>query len=83
MKYLIFYDSNGNIYFSMSVDEAPAGLERFTFDVPVDSIITGMDLSDPSNPKPITEVSKPAVNYEEEIENLQAAIADLYENFLS
>ena len=63
----------------MSVDEIPAGLEKFVFDVPEDSTIDGMDMTDPEHPIPKLVKTEKPVNYEDEIANLQSAITELYE----
>lgn len=82
MKFLIFYDDSGTVYFTMSVDEAPAGLEKFVFDIPEGSTIDGMDMSDPDHPVPKLSKPEPVVDYNEEIANLQAAVAELYETLM-
>lgn len=82
MKYLIFFDNTGNIYFSMTVDEAPQGLERFTFDLPEGAQLEKMDMTDPNNPVPVYTEYKEGYNIDkasEDITTLQTAIADIYD----
>lgn len=82
MKYLIFFDNTGNIYFSMSVDEAPQGLEKFVFDLPENAQLEKMDMTDPSNPVPIYTEYKEGYTIDKanaDIEALQEAVASIYE----
>jgi hypothetical protein len=79
IKYVVFYDMTGKIYLVQSVDETPSGLEKFTFDVPENSQITGVDLTDPNNPQIIYEEAPTPVDVNKELEDLQEAVVELYE----
>lgn len=78
MKYLIFFDNTGRIYFTMSVDEAPSGLERFAFDIPEGKIVESIDVTDPAHPMPIYS-DAPVDKTAQDITDLQEAVAELYE----
>lgn len=86
MKYLIFFDNTGNIYFSITVDEAPQGLERFVFDLPEGVQLEKMDMTDSNNPVPVYTEHKEGYTIDKansDIEALQEAIAGLYEMVLN
>ncbi len=82
MTFIIFFDNTGKVYFSMSVDEVPSGLERFAFNIPEGKQVEGMDMTDPSNPVPIY-VDQPIDKTSQDITDLQEAVAELYEMIIS
>ncbi len=78
MKYLIFFDNTGKIYFSMSIDETPSGLERFAYIIPEGKIVERMDVTDPLNPVPVF-INQPVDTTAKDITDLQEAVAEIYE----
>jgi hypothetical protein len=78
MKYLIFFDNTGRIYFTMSIDETPSGLEKFAFIIPEGKIVERMDVTDPSNPVPVL-IDQPVDTTAQDITDLQNAVAEIYE----
>lgn len=81
VRTLIFFDSTGKIYFSMTVDEIPTGLERFVFNIPENKQVERMDMTDPKNPVPVyAEIPESDMTKaQKDIENLEIALAEIYE----
>ena len=83
IKMLVFYDSTGKVYFTMSIDETPSGLERFVFDILEGYYIKNMDMTDPSDPKPVLEKKDTPMDYKAEISAIEEAVAELYEMIIA
>lgn len=81
MSTLIIYDSNGTVWTSMTVEDAPAGLEKYVFEVPEGAMIEGVDVTNPQNPVPVY-TSPKSYNVDQmssDITDLQIALAEVYE----
>lgn len=95
MKTLVIYDSTGRIWNIVYGEETiPEGLEKSALivDIPSDMRILSVDLTDPSNPKPVldaqpdtqigrlqNQVDKNKESVDEDITNLQLALTEIYE----
>ena len=82
MLTLIIYDSTGTIWSSMSVDSAPAGLEKYVFSIPEGAMLDHMDMTDPAHPVPVYSETSPSYDIAQmssDITDMQIALAELYE----
>ena len=95
MKALVIYDSTGRIWNIVYGEEViPEGLEKSALivEIPSDMRILSIDLTDPSNPKPVfdaqpdtqigrlqDQVDKNKESVDGDITDLQIALAELYE----
>lgn len=85
MKTLIIYDNTGKIWAIMNADHIPEGFERFAFELPENAAVTSMDMSDPEHPVPVYTVPEAGGidQLEEEITEMQIALANMYEMFIA
>lgn len=79
VKMIVFYDNTGKIYFSMSTNETPEGLERFVFTIPEGYNIESIDMTDPANPEPLIKKKDVPTDYKAEITAIEEAVAEIYE----
>jgi hypothetical protein len=79
VKMIVFYDNTGKVYFSMSTNETPEGLERYVFDIPEGYTIKSINMADPANPKPLIEKKDVPVDYKAELTAIEEAVAEIYE----
>lgn len=83
VKMIVFYDNTGKIYFSMSTNETPEGLERFVFTIPEGYNIESIDMTDPANPEPLIKKKDVPVDYKAELTAIEEAVAEIYEMIIA